>query len=110
MRPSLNASPAERAPAHAPSVPNQPAQPHPPAEGDGAKGVAPLVLEQAGAELGQAAEEEAERHSQLRGGLGLSQLRLGALQQRRGERKAIQAQRGCRQAGQGGGSEGQQRR
>ena len=72
-----------------------------PAEGHGAEGVAPLVLEQAGAELREAAEEEAKRDGHLGGALGLSQLRLGALQQRRGQRKAVQAQGRCKEGGGG---------
>ena len=67
-----------------------------PAECHKAKGVAALVLEQAGAELGQAAKEEAKAHGQL-ARAALSQAGLGALEQRGGEGKAIQAQRSCRQ-------------
>ena len=74
-----------------------------PAEGHGAEGVAPLVLEQAGAELREAAEEEAKRDGHLGGALGLRQLRLGALQQRRGQRKAVETQGRC---GRGRGREG----
>ena len=66
---------------------------HSPAEGHGTKGVAALVLQQAGAELGQAAEEEAKGDGQLVGAHFLSQLGLGALQQRGRQRKAVQAQR-----------------
>lgn len=68
-----------------------------PAKGHGTKGVAPLVLEQASAKLGQAAEEEAERHGNLRGASRLRQLRLGALQQRGGQGEAVQAQGCCRE-------------
>lgn len=89
--------------ANTPAVPSTvPSSAHAPAEGDGAKGVAALVLEQAGAELREAAKEEAKRHSHLSGALGLRQLRLGALQQRCGQRKAVEAQGRCGKGVEGG--------
>ena len=76
---------------------------HSPAEGDEAKGVAPLILHQARAELRQPSEEEAKGDGQLDGAGGLGQLGLGALQQRGGEREAVEAQGRCREAGRGAG-------
>ena len=95
-----------RHPASATPVPS-PSTARSPAEGHGTKGVAPLVLEQAGAKLGQAAEEEAKRDGQLGGALGLCQMRLGALEQGGGEGEAIQAQGRC--GGEGGGGEWRRR-